>query len=308
MSQTQLSFHQFLTSPDNIHIRYALYGTTKVTHHLILFFLGRGEWIEKYTSIYQRLYDELGSTVVILDHLGQGGSGGIPSHIDSYDEYVSTITQLIRNKFRTHSYSIIAHSMGGLIAIYGTLKQEFSPKRLILSSPLAGLPQKPIPRVIAKPLSKFFTESGLAQLSTFIKTESSYRFTKNRLTTDKEKYLIARDNPYPIPAPTMGWVAATFAACEIIHYDRFLMNLTVPLLVFYGSDELIVSKSSIVRWTKLARKLSSSTINLVCMQHAKHEIFFESEKILQDALDQTIEFLVHDYRKIKSKRSTTKSP
>lgn len=292
--QPSLRLHQYLVGPDNIHVRYGVYGRSRRSKHIIVFLLGRGEWIEKYSFLYARFYDEFRRSIVILDHMGQGGSGGVPSHINSYDEYVSALCELLASEFAGRSYSIVAHSMGGLIALYGLCRDRIHPTRVMLSSPLIGLPQKPIPRLIAKPISRLFTESSLGQLSSFVKPEYSYMFIRNRLTSDKEKYQLIKNNPYAIPPPTLSWVAASFAACELIHYDRYLMHLDVPILVMYGGDEEVVCAKSIVSWTRMARRLSTSTVDVVCVPSAKHELFFENDAIFESVFSKTKSFLVQD--------------
>lgn len=293
MPSPQLDLRQFLTNPDNTHIRYGIYGTPKRSHHLLLFILGRGEWIEKYLPLYEQLHRKLSRTLVIVDHVGQGGSGGIPAHVDRYDEYVDPITQLLANEFSHRPYDIIAHSMGGLVALYGTLLDRLHPQRLVLSAPLIGLPQKPMPRLLSRPLSQQLSSMGLGHTRTLVKSEISYSFKKNRLTSDREKYQQLQKTPYPIPSPTMGWVHATFLACDTIHYDYHLTRLQAPLLIFYGSCEHVVSAQSIKRWVKIARKLSNSTIELVHTPESRHEIFCEQEDLVSRALRKTVDFLSH---------------
>ena len=291
MASAQLSLHQFLTNPDNIHVRYGVYGTSRKSKDLLVFILGRGEWIEKYQDLYEKLYSKLARTLIIIDHVGQGGSGGIPAHVDHYDEYLGPLTQLLANEFPKKSYDIIAHSMGGLVALYGTLTARLQPKRMVLSSPLIGLPQKPLPRIASRPLSQQLSKMGLGHIRTPVKSEIKYSFRKNRLTGDREKYQFLQKTPYPIPSPTMGWVHATFNACESIHYDYHLTSLKAPLLIFYGTHEQVVSASAIKRWVKIARKLSESTIELVHIREARHEIFFELEDLTSRAFKRTLDFL-----------------
>lgn len=291
MASKKLQIHQILTSPDNIHVRYGIYGSKKKSAPLILFVLGRGEWVEKYLPLYTQLHKKLGSTIVCVDHIGQGGSGGIAAHIDSYNDYLDPMIQVLEHEFPSRSYSIVAHSMGGLIALYGVLKQGLHPEKMVLSSPLIGLPQKPVPRLLARPISERFASLGLTHTRTLVKSEIAYSFRKNRLTGDREKYQFFQKTPYPIPAPTMGWVQATFEACQSIHYDYHLSKLNVPLLIFYGTHEHVVSAPSIKRWVKITRKLSDSTIELVHIPDAHHEIFFELEDLSQQAMRRTLDFL-----------------
>ena len=286
-----LEFHQFLTSSENIHIRYAVYGNKKFSSKFILFVLGRGEWIEKYHDFYDDLFQKLKLSILIIDHAGQGGSGGVLSHIDSYKDYVDHITQLLSAKFANKSYYIIGHSMGGLISLYGSILQDLTPIKMVMSSPLLGLPQFPVPRLLARPIAQSLCSYGGSRISTFIKNEISYRFTANRLTTDKEKYLSMQDSPYQIPPPTMGWVLQTFIAIDSVFYDYNLKNIDFPIAILHGSDERVVSLPSIKKWVILARKIVEKNILLVNVNGAKHEIFSEAEEKYNYAFNTVINFL-----------------
>ena len=285
-----LIFHQFLTSSENIHIRYATFGGKKTSSKILLFVLGRGEWIEKYESFYAYLYKKLELTILIIDHAGQGGSGGVLAHIDSYKDYVAHITQILNSHFANKKYFIIAHSMGGLIALYGTLLKQLNPIKMVMSSPLLGLPHTPIARCISRPIAEAFCKIGADRLKTFVKSEVAYKFTANRLTTDKEKYLSLKDSPYNIPCPTMGWVKQSFLATDAIFYDYNLKNLHCPIMILHGTDERVVSLISIKRWVKLARKVTHAHISLVHVNGAKHEIFSEAEDKLNFAVKATLDF------------------
>src|SRR5690606_3257273 len=110
-------------STKSLSIRYALYKkTTNPITRCIVYLNGRTEWIEKYSHLANdlRLPEDCG--FLALDHRGQGGSGGARSWVASYDDYVNDTRLVIDLVIPGLPYAIVAHSMGGLIAIYGNLK------------------------------------------------------------------------------------------------------------------------------------------------------------------------------------------
>ena len=61
------------------------------------------------------------------DHRGQGESDGEAFHIDSYSTFVSDTYEIAKTCIpKGFSYGIIAHSMGGLIALLATLRRKLS--------------------------------------------------------------------------------------------------------------------------------------------------------------------------------------
>lgn len=298
-SHLTISHYNYSHQGEDISIRYGTFvGSDDYYHvkdddHILLFMLGRGEWLEKYIEVYDLLYQKLGRAVVIFDYQGQGGSSGVRGHIGSYDQYVAAYLSFLADHYPNKSYSIVGHSMGGMIALYGTLTGQLTPDKIVLSSPLLKLRKKPVPRFVAKPLSHLATGIGLGKIRTNVKSEIDYPFEENRLTSDREKYYRFRSTPYPIPSPSMAWVRATFqASYEIFQEDNMKRNL-VPTLIFLGGQEYIVSPEGILEWVTRANQLAYQSVDLVYFPTAKHEIFFERFEITDHALFETANFLSH---------------
>jgi alpha-beta hydrolase superfamily lysophospholipase len=134
--------------------RYEYLGRSKA---FVIFLNGRTEWIEKHEPLFTANYEmpwetsenetlaDLPVTFISMDHEGQGLSGGLPSHIDSYDVFVSNLKDVIEyNRLRCGKHHrkpiyLMSHSMGGLIAARFAEENPGLVDGLILSSPLFGV-------------------------------------------------------------------------------------------------------------------------------------------------------------------------
>lgn len=293
----QLAIHQlsYLSDQGLVVVRYGVYGTTKeelaALDQAILFLLGRGEWIEKYIPIYTELYRQLGQPIAIVDYIGQGGSGGVRGHISSYDSYGSLLEYFAAHHLPHAEYSIVAHSMGGMIALYSTLKAKLSPQKLVLSAPLVRLRKTSIPPFVAKPLTHILSHVGKEEMRSGVKSEIDFSFEDNRLTSDPQKYQQYQNTPYPIPSATMGWVNATYKASDQIFNKQLISQHLPATLVFLGEHEQIVSAEGVQEWADLAGKHAPAPIDLIRVDDARHELFYEREATVQEVLRITVDFL-----------------
>lgn len=285
---------EYLTSicpEDGTQIRYVKAGPLKNAEHVLVYFQGRAEWLEKYEFLYHDLCKERGWGFLAIDHRGQGASGGKAAHIDSYDIYVNDALRIINKEIPKVSYSILAHSMGGLIAVYGTLKEKFSPRQLSLSAPLLGLPQTPLPRVIASPFANKMCELGFSKTDTAFGRHEVIPFPFNRLTSDREKYRFIQNSPYKIPGPTFGWVKASFEATDYIFHDSCIAKLNCPVQMHLGTKEGVVDPKAVIKWAQMARLISEQPIELVEIKGAKHELLFEKPAFYNKVLANILNFL-----------------
>ena len=115
---------------------------------VVVHFYGRTEFIEKIIYTYKDLLDR-GFEVWALDWRGQGFSkrqiGEKQKHsIDSFDTYIKDAAYFIDNVTNTASSNgkkvLLAHSMGGQIALRYLLEYPKTFDYAVLSSPLLGLP------------------------------------------------------------------------------------------------------------------------------------------------------------------------
>lgn len=290
--ETRFEFNSYTCPEDQTRIRYGTIGFEENPNHVLIFLPGRSEWIEKYEFLYEDICEERGWGYLSIDHRGQGASGGKAAHVDNYDLFVRDVEKIIKRELKKgKTYSILAHSMGGLISLYGVLKGVLKPEKLSLSAPLLGLPQKPIPRVLALPLAIKMCKWGFSKTDTAFGRHEIIPYTFNKLTTDRAKYKLIQNSPYKIPGPTFGWVKASFKATTFIFHDSNIGKLSCPVQIQLGSREGVVDPKSIEKWVDLAQKIAPNPVSLHTVKGAKHELLFEAETFYNEVLENVNRFL-----------------
>jgi alpha-beta hydrolase superfamily lysophospholipase len=268
---------------DTVNIRYGMCGNEKAERYL--FFLnGRTEWVEKYSYVPFDLSIPSNTTFVAIDHRGQGGSGGARAFVETYDDYASDLKAVVEKVADGKPYAILAHSMGCLIGLYATMAGKINPECLLLSSPLFGLPDKPVPTSIAKPLSKLLTTFGLANVSSGGGNFSRSKFEDNKLTHDIDLFKRMQDSPYKVPGATFGWVSATFAAIETIFDEEKLKNFRTPTLVLCGSEEEVIDPNSVRRWVHINSERNGLDVRYHMISGGRHELLSEIPAIYSQAI------------------------
>ena len=118
-----------IRSFDETPIRYATYSRGTDPSKALIFLNGRTEWIEKYQGLPLKLNLPEDVVFITMDHRGQGASGGLRADVDSYESFVKDIGTVLNRACRDLPYSIIAHSMGGLIGLYGCLTHHLTAQK-----------------------------------------------------------------------------------------------------------------------------------------------------------------------------------
>ena len=288
---TKMTLRYGLYSPD---LKYYQSEQIPSPQSIILFIPGRGGWVEQYEDLFFLLYQNLQTPIVVVDNLGQGKSDGVRGHIDHYDQYSQSYLEVLNDLFgqQIPPYSIIAHSAGGLMALYSSMTGTLNPEKIILSAPMIRMRSKPIPGYIAHPISFFASVFGLSQKRSGVKSEKDYQFEENRLTNNRYRFEILSNHPYPLPSPSFGWLNASFHAQNYIHSPKALKNLTADVMIFYGEHEKVVSTEGIENWIRLAEQSSNSNqvIGLL-IKNAKHELFYETDQIIEMILKKIYLFI-----------------
>lgn len=78
---------------------------------------------------------------------GHHGAPGRPMYIRDVQEYVQDLRQYLDSQNIAQPYAILAHSMGGLVALRAIQSGVLRPEKLLLSSPFLAVP-RPIPRPV----------------------------------------------------------------------------------------------------------------------------------------------------------------
>lgn len=192
----------------------------------------------EHSGRYSHLVDWLGGSqisVYSMDHRGHGRSAGKRGHVLSFNEYVEDLSiyiNIVRDDNPGLPVFLLGHSMGGVISILYALRNQDLLRGLILSSP--GLvPMVEAPRIkmaMAGFLSKY--APGLLV---------SNELDANHISHDREIVANYTSDPLNHDRISTRWYSEYLkSAAECL--DR-AGEITVPLLVFHGSDDRIVDFS-----------------------------------------------------------------
>jgi lysophospholipase len=268
-------------------IRYGV-RCSKTVKRWFVYLNGRNEWIEKYHDLFDDIALPEDCGIITLDHRGQGASGGQRSYVEGYDTYVDDCSEVLKHVWQKHPkgpYAMVAHSMGALIALRGVLQKKFEPTCLIVSSPLFGLPDKPVPSIVSRWVALGTQSLKMGRLHSGFAGKHHLPFRLNILTTSRERYELVKSNPYELPSVTFGWLAATVKACDDLWDPRILKASKVPLVMLISGREKVVSIGAQRSWSKLAQKIYGASFECHEIKDAQHELLNEADEYRNQALE-----------------------
>ncbi len=286
---------EILNASDEVRIRAARWMSRRERGlGTVCLFQGRAEFIEKYAETVQDLLDR-GFGVATLDWRGQGGSSRLASrplrgHVGDFSHYQRDLDVFMRDFVLPGCrppYYVLAHSMGGAIALMGARRRQTWFDRMVLTAPLLGLPG--------------IFGSGLARTAASLMAAAGMRtayvpglggdsitamepFDANILTSDRDRYvraarLVAAAPELAIGAPTVGWARAAFRAIEAMADRDFAPAVRTPTLMLMAGSEKVVDNAAIQRLAVRMR-----TARAVRIHGAHHELLMETDPIRDQVL------------------------
>ena len=112
---------------------------------LLLLLHGHGEHSGRYLKFFNRLAD-LHFSMAVFDQRGCGRSSGTPVYVSRLEDYLDDVSSFLDFLKHRHpgfsSLYLFGHSLGGLVATAWADRRGEGISKLILSSPLFGLPMK----------------------------------------------------------------------------------------------------------------------------------------------------------------------
>lgn len=217
-------------------------GTPKA---VILLIHGLGEHAGRYSSWAER-FNEKGITVRAFDLPGHGRSGGRRGVIPSLEKVYETISRMLgglASEYPGVPVFLYGHSLGGGIVLNYLVRQSPAVNGAIVTSPWIYLSETPpkVKIVLAKLMKKLMP--GLTQPSG-LKTKYL-----SREPGVEEKY---NDDELVHGLISVGlYSSVTDAASETVSRAA---DISVPLLLAHGRDDMLTSPAGSVRVAEAAPK------------------------------------------------------
>lgn len=296
------------TNDDNISIAYAT-NFKRPDKPYIVIVPGRSESYLKYQELAFDL-DNQGYDSVIIDHRGQGLSARLTpnrfqGHIDKFDQYAQDLHHLLNVvlpiQYPEHNKQayMLAHSMGGAIALRYLQLYPNKIKALTLSSPMIAISRGGTPNWLATSLIK----TG-ATLNRWFSDTPWYFFGQNDLnkSTFEENRLmhsLPRFERFQAlykaqPELKLGGVTFNWLEQAVLNSDNLLNDidkLSLPIQMLQAGSEHIVDNEAQLHFCQQLHKANESACpegQPEIIAGAYHELYFELDQYRDIAIDKTI--------------------
>lgn len=282
-------------------LRYALFfPESERPLGTIVLVQGRNECIEKYLEAIRDLVEH-GFVVAGFDLRGQALSGRLgrnerAGHVHRFNDYVVDVERFLTFIVKPSApgpYSILAHSLGGLIALALAPRVSGTIHRMVLSAPLVGLMGLPVPESFAFGLAALASWTGLGKMP-MGKERGPVAFANNLLTTSPARFerfaTLRRTRPeLGIGPPTARWLHEVRKAMKQATTPQHLTRITVPTLILAPVQDRIVPYKAM---EDLARQFRAA--HLVPVPGARHELLQEDDRYRSQALAAILAFIMPD--------------
>jgi lysophospholipase len=280
--------YDFMKTPDNSAIRYGIWSCQKEKRRgSILLLNGRREFMEKYTETIGELI-ERDFDVYSLDWRGQGLSTRMLANrhkgfIEDFDSYLNDLQLFVSNIVTPQAIDpliILAHSMGGHIALRFIHDHPGIAERVVLTAPMIDIFTFPLSRWFAGFISRAANKAGFNHAYTFGSGgNTDEKFEGNDLTSDPVRFMetnkIIAENPdLATGGVTYGWLSAGIKSIDILHRPGFAQKITTPILMISAGEDHIVSNKAQKKICSLLPKC-----RLMEIPGARHEIFRETDAV-----------------------------
>jgi lysophospholipase len=266
----------------------------------LLFLPGRGDCYEKYVESLSQWQAE-GWHVTALDWRGQARSGRVgrddrTGHIADFAVWLDDLAAFwaIWSAQSPAPHVLVAHSMGGNLALRAVAERAVQPDALVLSVPMLGmlmlgLPQAPLhlfARLMARlgdprrPAWPDNEKPGYQDERRFLLTHDASRFADEAWWREQRPDL-------RMGSPSWGWVESALAAIRRLEQPGVLERVTLPVLLIGTSADQLVSYPAIER---AARRLPRGEL-LSFGEESAHEVLREVDAVRDVAMAAIAAFL-----------------
>lgn len=296
----------FFEGHGGIRIRYAIFrpeqGAPRGTVAIIQ---GRNECIEKYLETARDL-TAAGFVVATFDLRGQALSGRLArnpraGHVGHFRDYLTDadcFLSTVVEPAATGPIHILAHSLGGLIALSLAPRLGARISRMVLSAPLVGLSGLPVSPRLAFSAAAFFSTFGLGE-RLLGKDRGTLPFDGNPLTSCPTRFgdfsrLRDTHRDLGIGPPTARWLNEIRKAMTRALRPDHLTEITVPTIILAPVLDGVVPFSAM---EALAKRFRAG--QLIPIPGARHELLMEQDRYRSQALAAILAFLPEETEPVR---------
>lgn len=274
--------------PDGGHVRVGRWPAPAAPKGTVLVLTGRCECLEKFAETAADLAAR-GFRVVAMDWRGQGGSSRFlqhphRGHAPDFETLLADLEAAIPVLLPPESprpWLVLAHSMGGHLALRHVLERPHPFDGLILSAPMFAI-CTPVPDAFVHRVARTMVARGHGGEYAIGQTDWKLEldpFEGNPFTSDPVRYRVLHDiytaNPeLALGGVTWGWLDAAYRSMAHVRTHEGLATCRVPVLVLSAGKDRVVRPAS---HAALTERLPRGTLRVY--PTARHELLMEDDAI-----------------------------
>lgn len=267
----------------------------------MLFLPGRGDHYEKYLETLA-YFAAQGWHVTSIDWRGQGASGRLlddpqVGHIDDFSTWIADLL-FFWTKWKAATpgpHVILAHSMGGHLAMRALAEKAIDPVAVALSAPMLGIQTGGLPLALNHAFAKLMCKMGRGNVAAWKVSEkplSPMDLRAKILTHDKDRYedeiaWWALRPEVKLGPPSWHWVERAIASIRLLDEPGTLEAIATPILLLATTADQLVSTARIIKDSK--RLPDSET--LIFGKEAAHELLREADIVRDQCLHRITTFM-----------------
>lgn len=233
---------------------------------------GYAEHRGRYAELTARLM-AAGFECHLFDLRGHGGSGGALGHVERFDDYLDDLALVVQHVRRDATpLFLVAHSLGGLIALTYVRRANARVDALAVSSPYL----RPAFRV--SPLRKLMATIGTRVAPS---TAVASGLDPQWLSHDERIVTAYATDPLVFRITTPRWFVETARAQQELLAGA--AEIRLPLLMQFGGEDRIADHR---RSAEVFERIGSADKTLIPYPGLRHEIFNElaRDRVIDDLL------------------------
>lgn len=258
---------------------------------------GFGEFAEKYEEMAYYFLQE-GYNIYIMEHRGHGYSQRQVRdlqkiHVDSFDVYVRDLKDFVAKILpKDRKRFLLAHSMGGAIAIRYLEEHPGTFQGVVLSSPMCKIRFGELPTAGVSFLCDIMCGLGFGRRTAYGQRDFSTedRFDKSSCMSKVHYHAIlqkrSKDPHYQTCKATYGWVRAGLRVSRQILQQENVNRIREPILILTAGQDHMVDLAAQKRFISRAKH-----IHHVHFEDSRHEIFHGTEQMRKRFYREVFHFL-----------------
>lgn len=260
----------------------------------LLFLGGRGDIFEKYYETFDH-WHHAGWSIASFDWRGQGGSGRLSKdpncgHAGDFSVWIDDLAEFFAQWTARvpGPHVVVAHSMGGHLALRALAEQRIAPAAVVLVAPMLGLRSAPFGPWLAARVARMMCKMGSPERLAWKRNERPGVPDSGRqqlLTHDADRYedelwWKARIPEINLGPPSWAWVASAYRSTMALEQSRLIESVTTPILILEAEKDRLVDPVVIER---IAARLPNAVLRKWGGESA-HEILREADQVRNAAL------------------------